>query len=206
MQEIIDKQGIVYKSIGVGKLEVVGYKGLDFYLEIPSRYKLQKVVSIGTYAFDQSSTLTTVTIPDTVENISGSVFVRCPNLECISVDAKNPKYRSLDGNLYNKNCTELIQYAVGKKNAEFTLPDTVDLIQIYAFWGNTNLKKILVGKKSGFISIDGNLYSEGGQMLLQYACGKTEEEFFIPNGITKIAHCCFSNCKSLKKVIIPNTV
>ena len=55
-------------------------------------------------------------------------------------------------------------------------------------------------------SIDGNLYSKDGAKLIQYAIGKKQNEFVIPDSVTNIGPYAFNNCTNLTNVIIPDSV
>lgn len=57
----------------------------------------------------------------------------CSSLTSIKVDANNKYYSSIDGNLYNKDATTIIQYASGKTEKSFTIPDSVTSIGNSAF-------------------------------------------------------------------------
>ena len=109
------------------------------------------VTSIGYYAFIYCSSLTSITIPDSVTSIGGfvfgvfrSAFENCSSLTSINVDENNEYYKSIDGNLYSKDGTTLIQYAIGKTATEFTIPDSVTSIGSYAFYGCSSLTSITI--------------------------------------------------------------
>ena len=91
------------------------------------------VTSIGSSAFSRCTSLTGVTIGNGVTSIGSSAFSSCSCLANISVDVNNEYYSSLDGNLYDKNQTTLIQYAIGKTNTHFVIPSTVTSIGNNAF-------------------------------------------------------------------------
>ena len=55
-------------------------------------------------------------------------------------------------------------------------------------------------------SIDGNLYSIDGKVLLQYACGKTEEEFVVPEGVERIGEYAFHGARKIKRIIFPKSI
>ena len=92
-----------------------------------------RVTSIGDYAFDMCSGLTRVTIPASVASLGKNAFFRC-NLTSITVDSQNPNYSSLDGVLYNKKKTTLIQYPSRKSSSSFVIPNSVTSIGNYAFF------------------------------------------------------------------------
>lgn len=91
------------------------------------------VTSIGYFAFDGCSSLTSITIPDGVTSIGGYAFEGCHSLTSIIVDNDNKYFTSIDGDLYNKDKTKLIRYAIGKTDASFIIPDSVTSIGDYAF-------------------------------------------------------------------------
>ena len=51
----------------------------------------------------------------------------CTSLTAITVDAANPAYSSVDGVLFDKSQTTLLQYPDGKAGA-YTIPDSVTSI------------------------------------------------------------------------------
>ena len=91
------------------------------------------VTAIGEYAFSYCSNLKNVTIGQGVTTIGDWAFWSCPSLTNISVDINNTSYKSIDGNLYTKDGTTLIQYAIGKTDISFAVPTSVTTIGISAF-------------------------------------------------------------------------
>lgn len=91
------------------------------------------VISIGEYAFMNCSSLTSISIPDSVIFIGESAFPSTFEFTNINVDEKNNYYKSVEGNLYNKDGTVLIRYASGKKDISFIIPNNVTIIDAYAF-------------------------------------------------------------------------
>ena len=165
------------------------------------------VTSIGSWVFYGCSSLTNVTIPDSVTEIGYEAFYGCSSLTNITVDSKNKKYQSIDGNLYDKEGKTLIQYAVGKTDKMFIVPDCVTWIEYGAFYGCCNLTKIAVASENEYYqSIDGNLYDKEGKTLIQYAVGKMDEMFIIPDGVTWIEDGAFYGCSSLTSITLPDSV
>ena len=82
-----------------------------------SNYEIPSTVEIiEKYAFQNCMSLTSVTIPDSVTNISGSAFIGCNKLERINVSENNDTYSSVDGILYNKEKTEMLIVPEGNKS------------------------------------------------------------------------------------------
>ncbi|MEG2562175.1 MAG: leucine-rich repeat protein, partial [Clostridia bacterium] len=103
-------------------------------LVLPSEYNGKSVVEIGEMAFYNCNTLTSVTIPTSVISIGFLAFYGCDKMTNIAVENGNSNYQSIDGNLYSKDCKTLIQYAIGKTAAEFTIPTNVTNIGNDAFY------------------------------------------------------------------------
>ena len=101
------------------------------------------VTSIGDEAFFGCSELGSVEIGDGVTSIGNSVFFACP-LKSITVDSGNEYYKSIDGNLYTKNGNTLVQYAVGKSDTSFVIPDGVTIIAPYAFFSCDSLASLVI--------------------------------------------------------------
>ena len=82
--------------------------------------------------FIDCDSLTEITIPAGVTEISDSVFLNCNNLEAINVAYGNSYFTSEDGVLYNKSKTAIYCCPAGKTDA-VTIPSSVTEIKPYAF-------------------------------------------------------------------------
>ena len=108
-------------------------------INIPS-----SVTRIGIEAFRYCDSLISINIPNSVTSIGDRVFSNCYNLTSIIVDVNNENYKSIDGNLYTKDGKTLIQYAIGKKDTSFIIPDGVTSIGDWAFYACRNLTSITI--------------------------------------------------------------
>ena len=106
--------------------------------EIPSN-----VTRIGGYAFAKCSSLKSLEIPSKVTKIRNHLVYLCTSLESITVESGNTAFKSIDGNLYSYDGTELVQYASGKTDKSFTVPDGVTSIFVGAF-GSAPLEYIII--------------------------------------------------------------
>ncbi|MDO5311203.1 MAG: leucine-rich repeat domain-containing protein [Clostridia bacterium] len=152
------------------------------------------VISIGDGGFIDCDSLTYVTIGSGVTSIGDSVFYDCDSLASITVDEDNMNYSSLDGNLFNKDKTVLIQYAIGKSDNKYAIPDSVTSIGYYAFAYCSSLTSVTIS--DGAISI--------GYEAFYWCSSLTRVN--IGNGVTSIGDRVFWGCGSLTSVTIPDSI
>lgn len=100
---------------------------------------------IGSYCFDNCIKLQFLVIPKNVDYIGTGVGYALDSLQAINVSPENLNYTSIDGILYNKELTRLIQCPAAIKNMEWiTLPSTITHINEGAFILNKSLNRIVI--------------------------------------------------------------
>jgi len=169
----------------------IGFSAFEYNFGLTSVTIPTGVTSIGDGAFTYTG-LTNVTIPATVTNIGGAPFVSCP-LIAIEVDAQNSFYRSVNGVLFNRDQTTLVEYPASKPIASYAIPDSVTDIGPGAF-SDSELATITISKN--VTSIPGGAFQDS-QFLTRIT---------IPNGVTNIGGGAFSSCFSLTNVTMANGV
>ncbi len=102
------------------------------------------VSTIEKSSFEGCTSLTTVNIPDFVESIGEYAFRGCTSLKSFEVGANNINYSSIDGVLFNKDHTKLIQYPACNTIDTYTIPDTVKSVSDYAFEGCSTLTTLII--------------------------------------------------------------
>ncbi len=137
--------------------------------------------TIAGSAFEECSSLESIDIPDSATNIGDRAFMRCESLNSINVNSDNSNYCSIDGNLYTKDKAKLIQYAIGKNDTIFTIPDSVTSIAESAFDFCKNLRSVTI--LEGVTSI-GDLAFFGCESLASIT---------IPDSVTSIGINAFSD-------------
>lgn len=166
-----DKEIVIpstYMSFPVVSISVGAFSGDK---EITSVTIGNNVTEIGIEAFYGCTSLTSINIPSSVTRIGNYALCDCDLLTSINVDADNASYKSIDGNLYSKSGKVLLQYAKGKSQAHFEIPEGVTSIENYAFEYCTSLTSVT-----------------------------------IPNSVTSIGSNAFYGCTSLASITIPDSV
>ena len=102
------------------------------------------VTTIGEGAFYSCGSLTSITIPQSVKSIGEGAFNGCSSLNSINVETDNRFYKSEDGVLFNIEGTILIQYPKSKEGNEYIIPNGVETIGQFSFYGSRNLTKISI--------------------------------------------------------------
>jgi hypothetical protein len=150
------------------------------------------VISIGTSAFFVCRNLTNAMIGTGVTNIETFAFYFCTSLTEITVADGNSTYSSVDGVLFNKSRTALIQYPGGKAGS-YNVSGSVTSIGDYAFSHCLGLTAV---------AIPDSVTNIGDAAF--YICGLTN--VVIGSGVANIGDYAFSSCYSLTSITIPNNV
>ncbi len=151
------------------------------------------VTYIGFNAFRSCNSLTSVTIPDSVTFLGETVFWLSTSLTTIDVDVENPNFASIDGVLYDKSITTLIECPTGKVFAgTFTIPDGVKTIGLFAFCRCALTSVTIPNTVTGILEM-----AFGGCTLLNSVT--------IPNSVTFIGQGAFASC-AITSVTIPSSV
>ena len=152
------------------------------------------VTSIGDYAFDNCTSLTSIEIPSGVTSIGNSAFKNCTSLASIEI----PSSVTSIGNEAFAYCTNL---------TSIEIPSGVTSIENYAFSNCTSLNSINVDKDNqSYSSEDGILFDKEKKKLITYPAGKKEKEYNIPSSVTSIGAGTFYGCRSLTRIEIPSSV
>ena len=109
--------------------EIIGNSAFSYCSSLTSITIPDSVTSIGEYAFSGCSSLTSITLPDSVTSIGNSAFRSCSSLTSITI----PNSVASIGNYAFYYCTAL---------TEITIPDSVTSIGNYAFYNCTALTEI----------------------------------------------------------------
>ena len=180
-------------SIQNGTATITSYRGPGGQLSIPSKIDGLPVTAIGQYMLAGCSDLTSIKIPDSITNIPNYAFDGCTSLTNITVDSLNPSYSSVDGVLFDRSCTTLVLYPVGRGGA-YTVPESVTKIAEYAFSSALNLTSVSIPEAVTSVGV-GAFSSCTGLTHLT-----------LPGQVSELGGGLFSGCTSLQYIAIPDSV
>ena len=167
------------------------------------------ISSIGSFAFQGCSGLTSVAIPKSVKSIDDSAFSGCTGLEGVYIEdlaawcgisfrnsSANPLYYAHD--LYLNN--ELIEVV--------SIPEGVKKISKYAFYGCTGLSGVNVTDLAAWCKISfGDYYANPLYYAHDlYIDGERVENLVIPDGVESILPYSFSYCTGITSAKLPDSV
>ena len=162
--------------------------------EVTYMNRTRKVTSIGSDAFKYSS-LTSVTIPNSVTSIGSYAFESCYSLTSVTI----PNSVTSIGSYAFESCYSL---------TSVTIPNSVTSIGDGAFQGCHGLTSVTISDITAWLSIS---FADSESNPLYYAHhlflnGEEVKDLTIPNSVTSIGNGTFSGCSSLTSITIGNGV
>jgi len=213
---LLTDDGFEYQ-INENSVTITKYTGEAGEISIPSIIEGLPVTAIGERAFEDKTTVTEITVPDSVvsvganafegcsslvvvnlgalvKEVNADTFFGCTNLTAVFVSENNQNLTNENGVLFNSNKTKLVFYPIGNSRESYTIPDSVKTICQGAFSGCNKLKTLVFPKTLETIEERAFLGCEN------------IEELLLPSSLNIIGSYAFSSLKSLKAIEIPRGV
>lgn len=153
--------------------------------------RLQKIVAVADFAFENCEDVARVNLPSTISSIGYRAFYGCRNLSSINVP-----------NSVTSIGVEAFNYCTGLQ--KIFIPASVSEIGDGVFWHDWALKSISVDiANRDYVDVNGVLFSKNLSRLIAYPAGKIEQSYTIPSNTTTIGTGAFAFCKDLTTVIMP---
>lgn len=162
------------------------------------------VTEIASNAFQDSSNLERVVLPNTIEKIGMNAFENCTKLKNVVLPSSLKEIRN---NAF-KGCTSLKDIILPNGMSEIkygtfmgctsltsiTIPNSVEIINSFAFSGCTSLKQVKMF--NGISTIHNSAFADCQSLT----------EMLLPNTISFIGPSAFKNCVNLQKINIPTNL
>ncbi len=149
------------------------------------------VINIGFSAFNGCIKIKEIDLPNTINNIGVSAFFECKNLTTINI----PNSVTFIGHSAFGNCINL---------TNIIIPNDFYLLSFNPFWGCSKLTEFKTNNIK-YNVIDGVLFDKDNKTLIAYPAGKSNDEYYVPDGVNIIGDSSFRSCK-LKSIILPATI
>lgn len=155
---------------------------------------------IGDSAFRSAFKEGTVSIPASLLVIEDGTFANM-FVSAFVVDENNPNYASVDGVLYDKGITSLINYPADKQDVLFEIPDTVTDIREEAIEVTNTLEKIVIPASVSSIE-------EGTERVCNYSMSQAKNltEIHTNEGLLEIGDTGLYLCENLKTLGLPKSL
>ena len=189
------------------------YNGNDTVVVIPPTISSWPVTKIGEDAFQDNTTITSVTIPDSVTEIGSNAFAGCTNLTSVNyagdwsnltIQSGNPAVQDaaneqlFDFEFTPDNTAVIVKHYRGAA-ADVTIPSRykgkpVTVIDPVAFYNNSAVTSVTI--------------PDSVTAIPDYAFGFCSQltNISIPNSVTFIGFSAFNSCTSLKSITLPSSL
>ena len=202
------------KVIASNAFNFSGYANTELIIPDSVQY-----IGENNFCGDDYQHATTVKIGSRVKDMEGA-FDRTSSgnsIQAFEVSPNNEYYTSVDGVLFNKDRTVLINYPASKADKSYIIPQTCKTIYPNAFFANKNLVTLKIpesvtgigymafrySKKLESINVPTNIIALNG---LTFSECKGLTSITIPDSVTSISSWAFNSCSSLTSVTIPDGV
>ena len=174
---------------------ITKYTGTESTVILPSTINSWPVTKIGEAAFQDNTTITSVTIPDSVTEIGANAFAGCTNLTSVTYGGD---WRNLTIQSGNPAVEDAAKDAANEQlfDFEFTPDNTAVIVTNYKYKGtaaDVTIPSRYKGKP--VTAIDHVAFHDSAVTSVT-----------IPDSVTAIPDDAFSHCSQLTNISIPNSV
>ena len=193
---------------------ITKYTGTESTVILPSTISSWPVTKIGEAAFQDNTTITSVTIPDSVTEIGANAFAGCTNLTSVKYGGDWSKLTIQSGNPAVQDAANapLFDFA-------FTPDNTAVIVTNYKYNGaaaDVTIPSRYQGKPVTTIGHAAFFNSAVTSVTIPDSVTSISDEAFIncpkltnisiPNSVTYIGFSAFSSCTSLKSITLPSSL
>lgn len=196
------------------QLPLPKYTGTESTVILPSTINSWPVTKIGEDALKDNTTITSVTIPDSVTEIGSNAFADCTNLTSVH-------YAGDWSNLTIQSGNPAVQDAANEQlfDFKFTLDNTAVIVTNYKCKGtaaDVTIPSCYKGKPVTTIGHAAFFNSAVTSVTIPDSVTSISDDAFvncpqltnisIPNSVTHIGFSAFHSCRSLKSITLPSSL
>lgn len=213
-QFILVEDGPFAEPIPKKTVTITKYTGTESTVILPSTISSWPVTKIGEDAFQDNTTITSVTIPASVTEIGSNAFAGCTNLTSVH-------YAGDWSNLTIQSGNPAVQDAANAPlfDFEFTPDNTAVIVTNYKYNGaaaDVTIPSRYQGKPVTTIGHAAFFNSAVTSVTIPDSVTSISDDAFvncpqltnisIPNSVTSIGFFAFSSCTSLKSITLPSSL
>lgn len=150
------------------------------------------VTALGENVFTSCLNLISVSVGAAVLDMPMWSLSYCRDLQAIEVHEDNPNYADVDGVLFNKSLTELLQYPSGKPG-EYMIPDGVTDLRDWCMAYAQNLTAVIIA--DSVVRIGEGAISDCPLLVV----------VAIPENVSSLGDWMFDECPALAEIIVDPT-
>ena len=184
------------------------------------------VKEIWVKAFPKKCSIEQLFLPSSVTSFPLSLW-NLKKIQNVTIEDGNSSWITIDGVLFNRDCTVLVKYPSNKPDFSYRIPDSVLEISEDAFADCRFLKKLTysvsidrelynvsglrevecvrIEENSFYSIIDGVIFNKEKTKLIKYPSSKEEKTYIIPECVEEIDEEAFPEyLLYLKRIVIPS--
>lgn len=148
------------------------------------------VTTIGNNAFSYCDALKEVIIPESVVSIGTTLFANCNSINYLEI---------------RSSCPDICNIFASPNMYETSSGVYLDNQISYTTW-SSSLETLILAGNDYFTVVDNVLYTKDMKTLVLYPGGIAQNEFTVPEGVTRIEAFAFRENDNLTKVILPESL
>lgn len=184
----------ITKVVLLESVKEIDYSAFEGCINLETVVIPESVRAIGSSAFSGCKNLINISLPSRIKSLGSGVFAGCIGLSELYLPEDNREYMSDEGVIYTKDSERLVQYLAGRPYTSYTMPDSVNTLGEYAFWGANELTDVKI--------------SPNVKRIPEYAFANCHglKKIILPDSVETISAFAFSDCSNLEYINVPDTV
>ena len=206
-------------SINLEGVAVIGEEAFYYCSKLSEIALSDELTELKDNTFYYCSALSEVTLPKSIVKLGNNVFYSCSAISRLYYGGDVLSWLAIEG--VNNSSYPLAQngtnvYFGDDLVSEIVIPDGVQSIRPYAFYGWKSLRTVVISE--GVTTIDAGAFYASGVANVSlpnslrsietnafYSC-KQLYSIVLPEGLTSLGQYAFSNCSNLSSVVIPTSM